>query len=52
MLRRQKFAAAFNLSTAEALEKLESLIKERCDGEKVQSGVTDRRPASKARAAN
>ena len=47
-----KFATAFNLSTAEALEKLESRIKERCDGEKVQSGVTNKRPASKARPAN
>src|SRR5258708_2871976 len=47
-----KFATVFNLSTAEALEKLESLIKERCSGEKVQSGVTNKRPASKARAAN
>ena len=34
------------------LEKLESHIKERCDGEKVQSGVTSNRPAPKARAAN
>jgi len=47
-----KFATAFNLSTAEALEKLESRIKERCDDEKVQSGVTNKRPASRARAAN
>jgi hypothetical protein len=34
----EKFAAAFNLSTSEVVEKLEALIKKRCDSGKDQSG--------------
>jgi hypothetical protein len=47
-----KFAAAFNLSTAETLDKLEALIKERCESEKVQSAVSGKRGSTKSRQAN
>lgn len=47
-----KFTAAFNLSTAETLDKLEALIKERCDSEKVQSPVSGKRGSTKSRQAN
>jgi phospholipid/cholesterol/gamma-HCH transport system substrate-binding protein len=45
----EKFAAAFNLSTSEAVEKLEALIKERCDSGKDQSEAANKRPTTKAR---
>src|SRR6266849_685661 len=47
-----KFAAAFNLSTSEAAEKLEALIKERCDSGKDQSEAVSKRPTTKARHIN
>ncbi len=48
----EKFAAGFNLSTSEAEEKLEALIKERCDGGKDQSEAVGEKPATKARHTN
>jgi phospholipid/cholesterol/gamma-HCH transport system substrate-binding protein len=44
----ERFAAAFNLSTSEAVEKLEALIKERCDNGKDQSEAVSKRPTTKA----
>jgi ABC-type transporter Mla subunit MlaD len=48
----EKFAAAFNLSNSEAVEKLEALIKARCDGGKDQSEAVSKRPATQARHTN